>query len=103
MEQSQRLAKLLEYDAPKSYFVWIILENSGSICIPAYADQIHLANVVSILRAYTGEELGILLLNALPGGFFGKESMPPLVRGRTKLAIKGLEEGWIKKENFKYE
>lgn len=128
LEQSQKLAELLGGDAPESLWVWWYhdAENFG-LALKEKADREFTGTTYP---AYTGDELGVLLPKRIfrDDKIFFLESeykhknytffyrpipntpyKPPAMRdGETEaqakatLAIQGLGEGLIKKEDFNY-
>jgi hypothetical protein len=101
--QAVQLAGLLRDDAPGSVWGWVKYEHRNDYVLELTPGGMHDNLADYYYHAYTGDELGALLLNSLPGGWFGKNTMPPLVSGRARTAIDGLERGFITKEDFKYE
>lgn len=100
LEQAKKLAELLGEDAPPSWWYW-------RLCLSLAGDKFNLlgggppasGSQVESYPAYTGDELGALLLGAgAKPGF-----IPVRAHARAKEVIEGLREGWIKKEEFKYD
>lgn len=103
LRDAKKLAELLREDAPKSLWGWVNYEHRNDYVLELTSEVMHDNLADYYYPAYTGDELGALLLNSLPGGWFGKNTMPPLVSGRARTAIRGLQDGGIKKKDFKYE
>lgn len=113
LEQAQELAELLESDAPESLWVWCESFNNTyrpyikkSTCeitmaakLPDY-EKIRWLEVRGSWNAYTGDELGVIL-----GKFHNLPNYPVGLTAQDKanIAILGLKDGWIKKEEFKYD
>jgi len=126
--QAEELAGLLEDDAPESLWVWSKIDANGKWGVVLAAHYVtnpimHWSS--DCYPAYTGDELGALLPVVTPEGWLthGKDyGILPFhscyydpgyyerrfggvteAQARAALAIKGLQEGWIKKEEFSYE
>lgn len=129
LEQAKKLAKLLGDDAPESLWVWQVTANENNVTT---LDNIARGELVdmALWPAYTGDELGALLPGYLnikkhdtcfclwrvnknyaccyegtedhctQSEIFDSEYE---AHAKAELAITGLEEGWIKPEEFQYE
>lgn len=106
LEQAKELAELLGEHAPGSLCVWVRNLNSNEFEAhwkrTVENDWIDLDGEFDnkTYPAYTGDELGALFKNVtatLPNCHISLTA-----RDKAALAIQGLREGWIKKEEFKF-
>lgn len=100
LEQAKELAELLGDDAPGSYFIW--LKQYGHLRYHIYReiDLDYVDTYQPVLRAYTGDELGALLKRSANWKEYSGHSS---AQKKATLAIEGLKDGWIKREDFRYE
>lgn len=101
-EQGMKLAGLLGDDAPESLWAWLFDEAAQEFILMLKDDGNE--NPLSLefdryYPAYTGDELGALLRNSAKWNEYPCYST---AREKAALAIEGLREGWIKKEEFRY-
>jgi len=129
LEQAKELAGLLGDDAPRS--LWIYSRGQGGMETPSLELRENLEWDINYIKssypAYTGDELGVLLPSDAADGaimhaksdtrkpFFSGYQDPEFYKmsvmkiadteaqAKAALAIQGLKECWIKKEDFRYE
>ena len=98
-EQAEKLAGLLGDDAPGSIWYWVF-GKWGYESNPKWELSLGKPEnpLTKCFPAYTGDELGVLLTP-----YFDVLEINADANVKASLAITGLTEGWIKKENFRYE
>jgi len=97
LEQAKKLAELLGDDAQESLWSWQcitdpVLKTKTWVLVLSKTLR---GFMVVALPAYTGDELGVLLPHVIIADCEA--------HAKAELAIKGLTEGSIKPEDFRYE
>lgn len=98
LEQAKELAELLGEGAPESLRVWQVTADGNNVMTLDNIAREELVDM-ALWPAYTGDELGALLKNSAK---WKEYSGHATAEEKAALAIEGLKEGWIKKEDFRY-
>jgi len=124
LEQAKELAELLGDDAPGSLWMWCKYPSDGWMSTLTDEAYGFLMGMNEGYYAYTGDELGVLLpyeshdffiefskdfeeyrasYLRLGDDIFQSERGLTEAQAKAALAIRGIKEGWIKKEDFKFD